>query len=51
MIDLVETREALERAVAEDAEATTLRATLRALRAQAPTERSALEAVRGRHRP
>lgn len=50
MIDLVETREALEKAVAEDAEATTLRETLRALRAQAATERSALESVRGRHR-
>ena len=49
MIDLVETKEALDRAIAEDAEATTLRATLPALRAQARSERSALEAVRGRH--
>ncbi|WP_377641666.1 hypothetical protein [Oryzobacter terrae] len=46
----METRETLDRAVAEDAEATTLRAKLRALRAQAATERSSLEAVRGRHR-
>ena len=35
MIDLVETKEALARAIAEDAEATTLRATLPALRARA----------------
>ncbi|WP_392542548.1 hypothetical protein [Oryzobacter telluris] len=46
----METRDALDTAIAHDDEATTLRQTLRALRAQAATLRTELETVRARHR-
>lgn len=49
MIDVVETREALDRAVAADREATHLRGLLGALREEAEDARRALDALRRRH--
>lgn len=49
MIDIVETREALDRAVAADEEATHLRGLLRSLREEADTARGELDALRRRH--
>ncbi len=49
MIDVVETRDALDRAIADDREAAHLHGLLAGLRGEAVTARSELEAVRRRH--
>lgn len=49
MIDVVETRDALDRAIADDRESAHLRVLLVGLRGEADTARTELEAVRRRH--